>query len=53
MGILVALPIFLTADKDWWPKYDGLGWMGPILIIAIAIWFITTLKADRTQVGEN
>jgi len=53
MGILVALPIFLTADKDWWPKFDGFGWLGPILIVAIAIWFITTLKADKTQVGEN
>ncbi|MBT3254398.1 MAG: oligopeptide transporter, OPT family [Candidatus Marinimicrobia bacterium] len=53
MGILVALPIFLTADKDWWPNYDGFGWLGPILVVAIAIWFITTLKADRTQVGEN
>ena len=53
MGILVALPIFLTADKDWWPNYDGFGWLGPILVIAIAIWFIITLKADRTQVGEN
>ena len=53
MGILVALPIFLTADKDWWPKLDGFGWLGPILIVAIAIWFITTLKADKTQIGEN
>ena len=53
MGILVALPIFLTADKDWWPNYGGFGWLGPILVIAIAIWFLTTLKTDRTQVGEN
>ena len=53
MGILVALPIFLTANKDWWPTYDGFNWLGPILIIAIAIWFITTLKTDRTEVGEN
>jgi hypothetical protein len=47
------LTIFLTADKDCWPNYDGFGWLGPILVVAIAIWFITTLKADRTQVGEN
>ena len=53
MGILVALPIFLTADKDWWPTFGGFGWLGPILVIAIAIWFLTTLKADRTPVGEN
>ena len=53
MGILVALPIFLTADKDWWPNFGGFGWLGPILVIAIAIWFLTTLKADKSQVGEN
>lgn len=53
MGILVALPIFLTADKDWWPTFSGFGWLGPILIIAIVIWFITTLKADKTELGGN
>lgn len=53
MGILVALPIFLTADKDWWPTFRGFGWLGPILIVAIMIWFLTTLKSDRTQAGEN
>ncbi|NQV42799.1 MAG: oligopeptide transporter, OPT family [Candidatus Marinimicrobia bacterium] len=53
MGILVALPIFLTADRDWWPTFGGFGWLGPILVIAIAIWFLITLKTDRTPVGEN
>jgi putative OPT family oligopeptide transporter len=53
MGILVALPIFLTADKDWWPNFSGFGWLGPILVIAIAIWFITTLKTDKTEPGVN
>ncbi len=49
MGIFVALPIFLTADKDWWPTFDGFGWLGSILIVAIASWFLVTLKTDRTQ----
>jgi len=53
MGILVAIPIFITADKDWWPTFSGFGWLGPILTIIIAIWFLTTLKSDRTIVGEN
>ncbi len=53
MGILVALPIFITADKDWWPSINGFGWLGPILVIAIATWFIITLKTDKTQAGEN
>jgi len=53
MGILVAVPIFITADKYWWPNYGGFGWLGPILIVAIAIWFVTTLKGNKTQLGEN
>ncbi len=53
MGILVALPIFLTADKNWWPTMNGFGWLGPIFVIAIAIWFLITLKTDRTQAQEN
>ncbi|MCF7921236.1 MAG: oligopeptide transporter, OPT family [Candidatus Marinimicrobia bacterium] len=53
MGILVAVPIFITADKYWWPNYGGFGWLGPILIVAIAVWFLTTLKGDKTQLGEN
>ena len=53
MGIFVALPIFLTADKDWWPTFGGFNWLGALLIIAIAIWFLTTLKSDKTQTGVN
>ncbi|MEA3287989.1 MAG: oligopeptide transporter, OPT family [Candidatus Marinimicrobia bacterium] len=53
MGIFVALPIFLTANKDWWPTFGGFSWLGPLLIIAIAVWFLTTLKSDRTEQGVN
>ena len=53
MGILVALPIFLTADKNWWPTIGKFGWLGPLLIVGIAIWFLTTLKTDKTQTGVN
>lgn len=53
MGIFVALPIFLTADKDWWPTISGFGWLGSILIIAISIWFLITLKSDKTEIGVN
>ncbi len=53
MGILVALPIFLTADRDWWPTMGGFAWLGPIFVIAIAIWFLVTLKTDSTQPMEN
>ena len=53
MGIFVAVPIFLTANKDWWPNFDGFGWLGALLVIAIIVWFITTLKSDKTEVGAN
>ncbi len=53
MGIFVALPIFLTADKDWWPSFGGFGWLGSILIAAIALWFLVTLKSDKTKIGVN
>ncbi len=53
MGILVALPIFITSDKDWWPTFGGFGWLGPILIVAIIIWFLTTLRTDDIQPLEN
>ncbi len=53
MGILVALPIFLTADKDWWPTFSGLGALGPLLVIAIIIWFLSTLRTDNMQPEDN
>ena len=53
MGILVALPIFLTADRDWWPTMGGFAWLGPIFVIAIAIWFLVTLKTDSIKPMEN
>ena len=53
MGILVAVPIFLTSQKDWWPELNGFGWLGPILIVAIIIWFLTTLKTDQLEPKEN
>ena len=38
MGILVAVPIFITADKDWWPTVHGFGWLGPVLFIGVIAW---------------
>jgi len=38
MGILVALPIFLTGNKDWWPSIGGFSLLGPIVFIGVIVW---------------
>ena len=38
MGILVALPIFLTGNKDWWPSIHGFSMLGPIVFIGVILW---------------
>ena len=38
MGILVAVPIFITADKDWWPRVHGFGWLGPVFFLGVIAW---------------
>ena len=39
MGILVALPIFLTSNKDWWINLNGPSWLGTIPFILIIVYF--------------
>ena len=43
MGILVAVPIFITAEKDWWPAVEGLTFLGPILFLAVIYWVYRTV----------
>jgi putative OPT family oligopeptide transporter len=38
MGIMVAVPIFITADKDWWPHWVTWNWLGLLLFIIVIIW---------------
>ena len=38
MGILVAVPIFITGQKDWWPNFSGIEISGSILFIGMMIW---------------
>ena len=38
MGIMVAVPIFVTAQKDWWPTVGGFSWLGPVLFIGVIAW---------------
>jgi hypothetical protein len=51
MGILVALPIFITGNKDWWPSLDGFvlminktqqiisfNFLGTIAFLGVIVW---------------
>ena len=38
IGILVAVPIFITGIKDWWPNLSGYQLLGPILFIFVVYW---------------
>ena len=38
IGIGVALPIFYTNNKNWWPKITGFEFLGPIIFIGVILW---------------
>ena len=50
MGILIALPIFISGEKNWWPSYNnfpefGMINLGSILFLSILFWFYnSTIK---------
>ena len=43
IGILVAVPIFITGSKDWWPQYPGFGFLGILAFCAVLGWFYTSV----------
>jgi len=43
IGILVAVPIFITGSKDWWPQYPGLGFLGILAFCAVLGWIYTSV----------
>ena len=43
IGILVAVPIFITGSKDWWPQYPELGFLGILAFCAVLGWFYTSV----------
>lgn len=49
MAFLVALPIFITKDKTWWPTIDGMGFVGPTLLALVVIWFYTLLTRGKAK----
>lgn len=44
MGILVAVPIFLTGNKNWWPNFQGFEFLGPIAFLAVIYWLYTSVS---------
>ncbi|MFA6618027.1 MAG: oligopeptide transporter, OPT family [Candidatus Neomarinimicrobiota bacterium] len=44
MGILVAIPIFATANKNWWPHIGGFKCLGIVLFALIAFWLYREAK---------
>ena len=48
MGILVAVPIFISSNKNWWPKVYGFEILGMISFITVIIWLYrsVTIKSS-------
>jgi len=44
MGILVAVPIFITGVKDWWPSVGGFEWIGMITFIGVIFWLYNSVS---------
>lgn len=43
MGIFVAVPIFITGTKDWWPTYDGYQFIGIAAFVGVIAWLFNTV----------
>jgi hypothetical protein len=44
MGILVAVPIFITGEKYWWPNFSGFELLGSALFIGVIIWLYKSVS---------
>ena len=38
IGIMVAVPVFITGSRDWWPQYEGFSLLGILSFFAIISW---------------
>jgi len=47
MGILVAVPIFLSGNKDWWPKLGEYNWLGPVLFVGMIVWLYKAVSKNK------
>ncbi len=44
MGILVAVPIFITGVKNWWPSIGGYEWLGILAFIGVIYWLYDSVS---------
>jgi putative OPT family oligopeptide transporter len=44
MGILVAVPIFITGVKGWWPNFSGFQLLGPVLFMGVIYWMYKSVS---------
>lgn len=44
MGILVALPIFISGNKNWWPQYTGFSTLGTLFFLGVIYWIYYTAR---------
>ena len=49
MGILVAVPIYITKNRDWWPTFSGYAWLGPILVAMVIAWFFLVATPKNNE----
>ena len=42
MAIFIAVPIFITGSKDWWPAFPGYDFLGIFSFLAIIYWIYNT-----------
>ena len=47
MGILVAVPIFITSNKDWWPTFGPVTWLGTLFFIGVMYWLYRILVSRK------
>ena len=44
MGIFVAVPIFLSGNKDWWPQFGEFNWLGIVLFFGMIGWLYKSVS---------
>ena len=44
MGIFVAVPIFLSGNKDWWPQLGEFNWLGIVLFLGMIGWLYKSVS---------
>ena len=44
MGILVAVPIFLSGNKDWWTQLGEFNWLGIVLFLGMIGWLYKSVS---------